>query len=92
VTRDQEHAESSSEGTQLPLQFVPHGRGDRWSVRLPLRAETVEVRKQAFVYERVSIATREAEHVAQVGATVRHERLDIRSEGDVTVDEEQIGP
>jgi len=53
------------------------------TVVVPLRAEEVEVQKRAVVSEEVVIHKDSIEEERRVAETVRHEKVDIRSDGDV---------
>jgi uncharacterized protein (TIGR02271 family) len=68
---------------QLPLESagVPWERG--WLIRLPVRAEHVEIDKRVVVYERVSVGRRETADLAHVSANVRREELRVDRTGNV---------
>jgi hypothetical protein len=80
-------------GPALPLEAALHPSPDGWTVRLPLRAETVTVRRQAFVAEEVVVRRRRAETDVHLRDTVRREelRLDTRGDLDPTDDLEAPG-
>jgi len=60
-------------------------RGWGWSVRVPLRADVVEVEKQLVPYEQVVVQRRKTERVEQVETTVRRERLVVDEHGQTVV-------
>jgi uncharacterized protein (TIGR02271 family) len=53
------------------------------TIRVPLRAEEVEVRKRAVLDEEVVIRKDSVEEERRVAETVRHEEVSIRTDGDV---------
>lgn len=65
------------------------GAAGGWRIRLPVRAEDVQVVKHTVVAERVLVQIRRVENVARVTETVRHEELGIEdrtvSDSDETV-------
>jgi uncharacterized protein (TIGR02271 family) len=75
----------SVEPTQLPLEAAaaPLERG--WIVRLRVRAESIEVQKQAVVYERVVVRRREVASVARVATRTSREELRVDLEGAASV-------
>jgi len=62
---------------------VPWERG--WLVRLPVRAEHIQVNKQVVVYERAEVRRHETEAVERVGASIRREQVRLAVEGDAGV-------
>src|SRR5689334_4254174 len=66
----------------LPLEATQSRSGERWTVRLPVRAEQVRVSKQVVVCERVLVHRRAVEDVAHVEDQVRREVLRVESEGE----------
>jgi uncharacterized protein (TIGR02271 family) len=54
-------------------------------VRLQVRAEHVEVRKQIVVYERVLVRRRELDSTARVEARVSREELRVELDGETSV-------
>ncbi|WP_224247055.1 YsnF/AvaK domain-containing protein [Hyalangium gracile] len=60
-----------------------HASFQEETVVVPLRAEEVEVRKRAVVDEEVIIRKDAIEEEQRVAETVRHEKVDIRSDGEV---------
>ena len=54
-------------------------------IRLPVRAEEVTVTKQVVIYERVVLRRREIGDIAPVEATVRRERLQVATAGQVDI-------
>ena len=66
---------------QLPLESARTGGGVNWKVRLPVRAESVTVRKEVVVYERAVVRRRELGDVARVQDVVRREQLGVVAGG-----------
>lgn len=60
------------------------GSAGGWRIRLPVRAEDIQVSKRTVVAERVLVQIRRLDDVARVTETVRREELDIeeRAAGD----------
>jgi uncharacterized protein (TIGR02271 family) len=54
-------------------------------VRVPVRGERVDVRKEAVVTGEVSVGKRKVQSSRRVGGHVRKERLKVEREGDVNV-------
>jgi len=54
-------------------------------LRIPLREEEVEVTKRPVVREEVSLGKRKVQGTEHVDESVRHEELEVASEGDVTM-------
>ncbi len=66
-----------SDADRLPLEARVERAGSGWRVRLPVRAEEVQVEKQSVVAEHVVVRRRTAEERARVDAALRREELDI---------------
>ena len=66
----------------LPLEASAAEWEHGWRVRLPTRAEHVELEKQAVIYERVVVRRREIDQLDHVAAVVRREELSVEVEGD----------
>jgi hypothetical protein len=83
--------EELSEGETLP----PEGsiRADRggWTVTLPVRREHVSVRKRAVAVERVRLAVRRVDEVADVRDSLQREELVVDPDDALEVRSEQ-GP
>jgi hypothetical protein len=62
---------------------VPQPAERDWVVRLPVRAEHVEIKKRAVVYERVAIRKRAVDDVTRVADDVRREELKVDADGQV---------
>jgi uncharacterized protein (TIGR02271 family) len=56
---------------------------DGETIRVPLRAEEVDVRKDARVVEEVEISKRPVTETQRVSETVRREEIDVDAQGDV---------
>jgi uncharacterized protein (TIGR02271 family) len=69
----------------LPLQATQTRTEQRWTVRLPVRAEQVNVSKQVVVRERVLVHRRAIEDVARVEGQVSREVLRLETQGEVEV-------
>jgi uncharacterized protein (TIGR02271 family) len=50
-----------------------------------VRAEHIELEKQAVIYERVAVHRREIDQVDHIDATARREELRVKVEGDAGV-------
>jgi uncharacterized protein (TIGR02271 family) len=59
--------------------------GSAEEMRIPLREEEVEVRKRPVVRDEVSLGKREVQDTQRVDETVRHEELEVKGEGNVTM-------
>ena len=70
---------------RLPLGAARSRSGQGWVIRLPVRAEEVTVTKQVVIYERVVLRRREIGDIAPVEATVRRERLQVATAGQVDI-------
>jgi uncharacterized protein (TIGR02271 family) len=66
----------------LPLEASPAQWERGWRVRLPVRAEHIELEKQAVIYERVAVHRREIDQLDHIDATARREELRVKAEGD----------
>lgn len=68
---------------QLEASVVPWERG--WLVRLPVRAEHIQIDKQVVVYERAEVRRHQTEATERVGASIRREQVRVEVEGDADV-------
>jgi uncharacterized protein (TIGR02271 family) len=68
-------ADAGHDVRPLPLQAAVEARAAGWSVRLPVRAEHVNVTKEAVFLEEVRIWRARHEETQAVTASVRGERL-----------------
>jgi uncharacterized protein (TIGR02271 family) len=59
--------------------------GSAEEMRIPLREEEVEVRKRPVVRDEVSLGKREVQDTQHIDETVRHEELEVKGEGNVTM-------
>ena len=75
-------ARLSGSQQRLPLEASAAEWEHGWRVRLPVRAEHVELKKQAVIYERVIVRRREIDQLDQVATVVRREELSVEVEGD----------
>lgn len=71
----------------LPLEARVAPESGGWVVRLPVRAELIQLEKTVAVYERVVVREEIAQAVAHPSATVRREELRIETRGDLVVGE-----
>ena len=69
----------------LPLEASPTQWERGWRIRLPVRAEHIELEKQAVTYERVVVRSREIHQLDHIDATARREELRVKVEGDAGV-------
>ena len=69
----------------LPLEASAAQWKRGWRVRLPVRAEHIELEKQAVIYERVVVHRREIDQLDHIDATARKEELRVKVEGDAGV-------
>jgi stress response protein YsnF len=66
----------------LPLEASARSTGEAgWVVRLPVRAEQVEVEKRVVVYEQVRVRSRGDHDVRRVTANIRREELRVDADG-----------
>lgn len=70
----------------LPLEAMQSRTDQRWTVRLPVRAEQVSVSKQVIVRERVVVHRRTVEDVARVDGQVSREVLRLETESEVELE------
>lgn len=73
-------APEDSAGRRLPLEAVVDGRGNGWSVRLPVRAEQITVTKESVLVEDVHVMRRVRKDMETVQARVRSEQLTVDNE------------
>lgn len=64
---------------------IRRAAGGGWLIRVPLRAEQVTVHKRVYVVEEVDIQRELVDEVETVQDTVRRERLDVNTSGDLAV-------
>jgi stress response protein YsnF len=65
---------------ELLLEASVPADAQGWVVRLPVRAEHIEVEKQSVVYERVVVRRGEVDDVERVDTSIRRETLNIETE------------
>jgi|SRR4051812_47315315 len=75
------------EGTRLPLEAQVETTAWGCTVRLPVRAEHIQVAKWPVVVEQVLVHTAQVDDTVHVGETVRREELRVETEGGVRVTE-----
>ena len=66
----------------MPLEAEVRPEPDGWSIRLPLRTETVRVEKRVVVTEEVRVRRQTSTLTARVETDVRRERLRIETAGE----------
>lgn len=81
-----ESTHDEPEEMQLPLEVRVERRGDGWSVRLPLRTETVRIEKIVTPYQEVRVQARLARDVERLTDVVRREELVVRGDGGLEVE------
>jgi hypothetical protein len=70
----------------LPTEAVLDQTEDGWSIRLPLRSEAINVRKQVVVSERVVVRRVMRSDVERIETSVRRERLRVDTPSVDTLD------
>ncbi|HET9016429.1 MAG TPA: DUF2382 domain-containing protein [Thermomicrobiaceae bacterium] len=68
---------------RLPLEAWVDESPDGWTVRLPLRADAITVRKETVVWERVDVRRLLAARTEHLRATVKREVARVHTAGDV---------
>ena len=70
-------AERSTDGERLRLEpnVTEDERG--WMMRLPVRAEEIQVEKRAVIYERVVVRRASLRNIVRLEDTIRREELEI---------------
>ena len=68
---------------RLPLEARVDESPDGWTVRLPLRADAITVRKETVVWDRVDVRRLLAARTEHLRATVKREVSHIHRAGDV---------
>ena len=79
----EQHSTADAAVRPLPLQAAVDAYDAGWSVRLPVRAEFINVTKEAVFLEEVRIWRARQEEAQTVSASVRSERL-VVDDSDVT--------
>jgi len=79
-----ERGESRIEGV-LPLEASIERSPQGWSIRLPVRAEQVEIEKRVVVVEEVVVGRQRVEDVVRIEATTQREYLDVEAEGGLDI-------
>lgn len=69
----------------LPLGAAAVASERGWVVRLPVRAEYIQVAKQVVTYERVLVRRHELDDVRRIDASVRREQVKLQVAGDAEV-------
>jgi hypothetical protein len=92
-------APQPAEGSAHPLPLEAARGSDRglgnlttWTVRLPVRAERITVRKPVVLREEVLIHAAPAERSVLVESETRHERLRLKVAGEVRAVAEKARP
>jgi uncharacterized protein (TIGR02271 family) len=61
------------------------------TISVPVHEEHVDLEKRAHVYEEVAVGKRSVQETEEVSGTVRREEARIERDGDVVVDDKQVG-
>jgi uncharacterized protein (TIGR02271 family) len=62
-----------------------------WSVRLPVRAEQIRIEKQTMVVEEVAVRRRQRREVRRLDESVRRERLQVETQGELEAARDSSG-
>lgn len=65
-----------------PLEAEVRPEQDGWSIRLPLRTETVRVEKRVVIAEEVRVRRQTATRTARIQTRLRRERLRVETSGE----------
>jgi len=69
----------------LPLEAQVEQAQDGWLIRLPMRAETITLDRQAVVVEQVVVRAETVQETVHLDASVRREELRMGTSGEVEV-------
>ena len=78
-------AQPSDTQEALPIEASPTQWERGWRVRLHVRAEHIELEKQAIIYERVVVRHSKIDQLDHIDATAWKEKLSVKVEGDAGV-------
>lgn len=75
----------STDGERLPLEAKIADDEQGWRMRLPVRAEEIQVGKRAVIYERVVVSRASLQEIARIEETIRREELEVTGDDSVGV-------